>query len=196
MEQRTFYGQVTPEDFARALIAEFNRGNLIARSVGRANQRIVQISTSAAPISGGRTAIAVHLTQVEDGVHVRLGQQDWMGIAASLGVSALATLRQPINLLHRLDDIAQDISSLQLAMRIWQTISEAAAALGVTHELSERLRRLTCLYCLSANPVGVPHCVACGAPLGPNQPVACKECGYILEADDDQCSQCGAKQRD
>ena len=194
MEQKTFYGPVTPDDFARALIAEFNQGNLIARSIGRGKQRIVQIATTASPSSGGRTAITVHLTAVEDGVHVQLGQQDWIGVAASLGFSALAALRRPTNLLHRLDDIAQDISSLQLAMRIWQAISDAAETLGVSHELSERLRRLSCEYCRTANPVGVPHCIACGAPLGPNQPIACHNCGFLLEADDTTCSQCGATQ--
>ena len=194
MEQKTFYGPVSPDDFARALIAEFNQGNLIARSIGRGNQRIVQIATTASPSSGGRTAITVHLTAVEDGVHVQLGQQDWIGVAASLGFSALAALSRPTNLLHRLDDIAQDISSLQLAMRIWQAISDAAETLGVSHELSERLRRLSCEYCRTANPVGVPHCIACGAPLGPNQPIACHNCGFLLEADDPTCSQCGATQ--
>ena len=194
MEQKTFYGPVRPDDFARALIAEFNQGNLIARSIGRGNQRIVQIATTASPSSGGRTAITVHLTAVEDGVHVQLGQQDWIGVAASLGFSALAALSRPTNLLHRLDDIAQDISSLQLAMRIWQAISDAAETLGVSHELSERLRRLSCEYCRTANPVGVPHCIACGAPLGPNQPIACHNCGFLLEADDPTCSQCGATQ--
>jgi hypothetical protein len=194
MEQKTFYGLISPDDFAQALIAEFHQGNLIARAIGRGDQRIVQIATPPMPHSGGRTAITVHLTAVEDGVHVRLGQQDWLGVAASLGVSALATLHRPINLLHRLDDIAQDISSIQLAMRIWQAISDAAEALGVSHELSDRLRRLSCEYCRTANPVGIPHCIACGAPLGPNQPVACIECGFLLEREDLTCPQCGSAQ--
>ena len=194
MEQKTFYGPVKPDDFARALIAEFNQGNLMARAIGRGDQRIVQIASTAAPTSGGRTAITIHLTAIEDGVHVQLGQQDWIGVAASLGFSALAALRRPTSLLHRLDDIAQDISSLQLAMRIWQSISDAADSLGVSHELSERLRRLSCEYCRTANPVGLPHCIACGAPLGPNQPVACLECGFLLDADDSVCPQCGASQ--
>jgi hypothetical protein len=194
MEQKTFYGPIRPDDFAQALIAEFHQGNLNARAIGRGDQRIVQIATPPMPRSGGRTAITVHLTAVEDGVHVRLGQQDWLGVAASLGVSALATLRRPINLLHRLDDIAQDISSMQLAMRIWQAISDAAESLGVSHELSDRLRRLSCEYCRTANPVGIPHCIACGAPLGPNQPVACIECGFLLEMEDPTCPQCGSTQ--
>ena len=192
LDEKTFHGKVTPDDFARALMAEFHQGNLTARQIGRGNQRIVQIASTSNPISGGRTAITVHLTAVEDGVHVRVGQQDWLGVAASMGVTALSALRRPITLINRLDDLAQDIASLQLTTRIWQAISKAADGLGVSHELSERLRRLTCHYCLTANPVGAPHCVACGAPLGPNQPVACPQCGYIVEAGTSICPQCNA----
>ncbi len=190
LEEKTFHGNVNPDDFARALMAEFHHGNLYARQIGRGNQRVVQIASPPNPVSGGRTAITVHLTAVEDGVHVRVGQQDWLGIAASMGITALSALRRPITLVNRLDDLAQDIASLQLSTRIWQAISRTADSLGVTHELSERLRRLTCGYCLTANPVGAPHCVACGAPLGPNQPQACHECGYIVDAGTLVCPQC------
>ena len=190
-ESRTFHGDVTPEDFGAALVAEFNRGNLRAKMVGRRNQRIVQITSRPMRASGGQTAISVHLTKMEDGVQVRIGQQEWLGIAASLGVSALALVSKPLTILGRLDDIAQDISSLQLTTRIWETLARTADHLGASHELSEKLRRLTCRYCLTANPVGEPHCISCGAPLGPNQPVGCNHCGYILYANETTCPQCG-----
>jgi hypothetical protein len=193
MDEKTFYGPVAPEDFARALIGEFDQGNLVVRQLGRGATRVVQIASAPNASSGGKTAITVQLTAVEDGVHVRVGQQDWFGIAASMGLTALSALRRPGLLLSRLDDLAQDIASLQLTTRIWQTIARTADALGVSHELSERLRRLTCAYCLTANPVGAPSCVACGAPLGPNQPRACPQCGYIVEAGTSICPQCSAQ---
>jgi len=193
MGKKTFHGPVIPADFADALVAEFNQGNLEAKRIGSGKQRIVQIATPRWNTSGGRTAITIHLYKVEDGVHVQLGQQEWFGVAASMGMTALMALNRPWSLVHRLDDLAQDITSLQLTTRIWQTIARTAAALGLSHTLSERLRRLSCEHCLTANPVGAPHCVACGAPLGPNQPVACGECGYILRAGSKKCSQCGAK---
>ena len=192
LNQRTFHGPITPNDFARALIAEFDQGNLRAKQVGRGNHRMVQIASPIVPASGGRTAIAVHLSQVEDGVLVRIGQQQWMGIAASLGATALSMLRNPFSLLTRLDDLAQDISSLQLMERIWQTLENAADSLGASYEISERLRRLICEYCITANPVGQPHCVACGAPLGHSQPVACSQCGFIVGAGIRSCPECGA----
>jgi DNA-directed RNA polymerase subunit RPC12/RpoP len=69
-------------------------------------------------------------------------------------------------LLGRLDDIAQDIESLQLSEDIWKAIDNFANLKGATFELSERLRRIVCEYCNTANPVGEPSCIACGAPLG------------------------------
>jgi len=131
-EQQTFYGPVKPEQLGRALVAEFNHGNFRARMLGRGKQRVVQIATREAPRSGGRTAITVHLVEHDDGIHVRIGQQDWLGVAASLGWTALAALRQPMSLLGRLDDLAQDLASLQLTARIWQTLSAATESLGLS----------------------------------------------------------------
>jgi hypothetical protein len=191
MEQRVFHGSITPEDLAAALVAEFDRGNYRAQAVGHAGTLIVQIGSREFRSSGGETALSVHLSPVEDGVLARLGQQEWLGVAASLGTTALGALRNPLTLLSRLDDLAQDITSLQLTDRVWQTISRAAESLGASHEISERLRRITCAYCLTANPVGTPRCLACGAPMGPDQPAACPHCGYVVKAGVPVCPECG-----
>jgi DNA-directed RNA polymerase subunit RPC12/RpoP len=135
----------------------------------------------------------VDLQKFEDGVMVQLGQQQWMGVAASLGQSAMATLLNPWNLLGRLDDIAQDIQNLQLHEKVWETISRVVQAAGASTQLSERLTRLTCEYCGSANPVGEPNCIACGAPLGKIQPKACTKCGFALSYGEIFCPNCGQK---
>ena len=108
-EQRTFHGSIGPGDLARGLIAEFNRGNLRAQQLGTPDHLIVQIQTARAPASGGRTGISVHLIRVEDGVLVSIGEQELIGVAASLGATALAVLaalRNPLALVTRLDDLA------------------------------------------------------------------------------------------
>lgn len=191
MDQRTFHGPISPDDFANALIAAFDQGNLNTRKVGRGNPCMVQIASSPHPISGGRTALAVHLSKVEDGVHVRVGQQQWTGIAASLGLTALMAMRNPLSILARLDDVAQDVSSIQLVADVWDTIERAAVTLGASYQISERLRRLTCAYCSTANLVGASHCVACGAPMGLSQPIACPKCGHVTSADAKLCPECG-----
>jgi hypothetical protein len=172
-------------------MAEFNQGNLHTQLLGDSDNLTVQIATSQMSRSGGRTATTVNIRKVEDGVMVQIGQQEWLGVAASLGTTVISALLNPLNLLGRLDDIAQDVTSLQLNDRIWQTIANISRARGASQEISEHLSRLTCEYCGAANPVGEPSCVACGAPLGKVQPKACRQCGFVLEHDEKFCPNCG-----
>jgi RNA polymerase subunit RPABC4/transcription elongation factor Spt4 len=190
MEQRVYHGPITPELLARALIAEFGQGNLQAQVVGDSDRMIVQIATRQIRASGGQTAMSVHLEKIEDGVLVKAGQQEWLGVAASLGVSALFGLRSPLNLLGRLDDIAQDIASLQLQERVWEVLTRAADVAGAGHEISDRLRRVQCAYCGVAVPVGEAACPACGAPLGSLQPRSCPNCGHVVPAETRVCPNC------
>lgn len=191
MEPRIFHGSLTPEDIANTLVAEFNQGNLRAQQLGGGDQVVVQIATRDHPQSGGQTALSVDLRRVEDGISVQLGSQAWLGVAASLGQTALMVLRNPWVLLGRLDDLAQDIENLQLSERVWVVIENTARTMGASFELSERLRRLVCSYCRSANPVGESNCIACGAPLGDVQPRTCLNCGFVVKSDESNCPNCG-----
>jgi hypothetical protein len=174
-------------------MAEFNRGNLHAQTIGQANKLAVQIVTRMESQSGGQTALTISLQKVEDGVMVEIGQQAWLGLAASLGKTAFSALRNPFSLLGRLDDLAQDIENMQLQERVWRTIDRAAQALGASHELSERLQRIVCVYCETANPIGEGSCIACGAPFGDAHPTACPNCGYPVTNDDVNCPNCKRK---
>ncbi len=191
MDQRIFHGNLNPADIAQPLLAEFNRGNLRAQIVGQSENLAVQISTRAGAASGGQTALTVTLQKSPDGVLIQLGQQEWLGTAASLGRTTMAALMNPWNLLNRLDDIAQDVENLQLSEHVWQVIDQAARALGTEFQLSERLSRLTCEYCGTANPVGEASCIACGAPLGKSQPSTCPNCGFVIKPNEIKCPNCG-----
>lgn len=136
-------------------------------------------------------AMTVTLKGVEDGVTVQIGKGSILGTLASLGWTTLAALRNPLNLLGRLDDLAQDIENLQTEDNIWEVVDEVMRAAGASYELSERLRRMVCSYCNTANPVGESSCVACGAPLGDVQPETCKNCGFILKPGEVICQNCG-----
>jgi hypothetical protein len=190
MEQRIYHGDLTPSDISESLIAHFNRGNLRAQQLGNSDRLIVQIGTRPGAMAGGDTTISVILQKVTDGVAVQLGQQAWLGIAASLGTTALSAIRNPFNLLGRLDDLAQDIQNLQINEQVWQAIDDVARAAGVSQELSNRLRRTVCPYCRIANPVGEPSCIACGAPLGDVQPRTCPNCGFVLKNYETVCPNC------
>jgi RNase P subunit RPR2 len=113
-----------------------------------------------------------------------------MGIAASLGQTALHTFLHPLHLIHRLDDLAQDIESMNLEKRVWEVIETTAKRSNATTEFSVKLRRISCEYCFTANPVGTGTCVSCGAPLGNQQPTTCRSCGFVIHGEK-SCPNCG-----
>jgi hypothetical protein len=191
MDRRVFHGKLTPIEIAQALMAEFNQGNTQTQLLGERQNLVVQIASSQWARSGGKTALTVNIQQVEDGVMVQVGEQQWLGVAASLGKTAIAALMNPLNLLGRLDDIAQDVSNLQMNEKIWQVVIRVVNEAGASLQLSERLSRVTCDYCGVANPVGESSCLACGAPLGKQQPKTCNKCGYVLLNDEKFCPNCG-----
>jgi len=190
MDRRIFHGNIKPADIAQALMAEFNRGNLHAQVVGIQGKMAVQIATRLGSMSGGQTALTVNMQQVEDGVMVELGQQAWLGVAASLGQTALSAFRNPFSLLGRLDDLAQDIENIQLSENIWKVIDRAVTAHGASYALSERLARIACEYCGTANPVGEGNCITCGAPLGDIHPTTCPNCGFVITHKESECPNC------
>jgi len=191
MERRIYHGNLKPTDIARILIAHFNRGSYRVQQLGQDDQVAVQIASTPQARSGGQTAVSVTIQSVEDGVCIQVGQQAWLGVAASLGLTALSALRNPFNLLGRLDDLAQDIESLQLHEEIWKVVDAAARTMGTGTALSERLRRMVCGYCSTANPVGEASCIACGAPLGDEQPGTCANCGFVVTRAEKTCPNCG-----
>jgi hypothetical protein len=193
MERRIFHGNIQPNDITHALMAEFNRGNLCAQVLGNKEKMAVQIATRAGASSGGQTALTVSIQTVEDGIMVELGQQAWLGVAASLGQTAFWALRNPFSLLGRLDDLAQDIESMQLNEKTWKVIEDVVTRLGASYALSEKLSRIACEYCGAANPLGEANCLACGAPLGDVHPTTCRNCGFVVNMEQLVCPNCNAK---
>lgn len=193
MQRRIFHGNIKPNDIAHALMAEFNRGNLLTQVVGNKDKMAVQIATRKGTTSGGQTALTINVQSVEDGILVELGQQAWLGVAASLGQTALSALRNPFSLLGRLDDLAQDIESMQLNEKTWQVIESTVITLGASYALSEKLARVPCEYCGTANPLGEANCLACGAPLGDAHPTTCHNCGFVVAHEERVCPNCNAK---
>jgi len=190
---RFFHGDLKPSDFARDIIAYFNRGSYIVQQIGRDPKIAVQISTHQAARSGGQTALTITIHNVEDGVSIQIGKQAYLGVAASLGYTALSALRNPLSLLGRIDDIAQDIESISLADELWEVVEKTARQHGVGKALSEKLQRHICPYCNTANPISEGRCIACGAPLGDIQPRTCMNCGFVVRNLDRECPNCHAK---
>lgn len=190
MTTRIYHGDIQPEDIARNLIAYYNRGNYQVQRYGSGDKLAVQIATRENRRSGGQTAMTANINRVEDGVSITLSNQMWFGLAASLGLTAISALRNPFALINRIDDIAQDVESLQLEETIWDVINQTARQHGTGQRLSERLSRTVCPYCLTANPIASARCLACGAPLGEAQPVTCLQCGFVVSKQEKICPNC------
>ena len=189
MDQRIYHGDITPTDIAQALLAYFNRGNMRTQTYGSNDEMSVQIA-SRPGASGGETAVTVQLKKVNDGVAVSISEQAWFGLAASMGETVIETLMNPWNLLGRLDDLAQDVENLQIHDKVWVAINAVAQSHKSSTQISERMQRLECLYCGTANPVGLGSCLACGAPLGSIQPRTCLACGFVLLRGEKICPNC------
>jgi len=190
MDTRIFHGDIQPQDIARDLIAHYHRGNYQVQQVGKGAKIAVQIATSPHARSGGQTAITVAIHKVPDGISVQIGKQAWLSVAASLGMTALSALRNPFSLLNRIDDLAQDVESLQLADEVWEVIAQSAKQHGIGYALSDRLRRSICSYCNTANEIASGRCIACGAPLGDVQPRTCLKCGFVVRNNEKNCPNC------
>jgi hypothetical protein len=196
MDRRIFHGNIKSTDLANALMAAFNSGSLQAQIIGTTDKMAVQIATRPGSRSGGQTAITVSIQSIEDGILVQVGEQAWLGVAASMGetaFSALSALRNPFRLISRLDDLAQDIENIQLSENVWKVIDRAVANLDASLELSDRLSRITCEYCGTANPLEEGNCIACGAPMGEAHPTTCKKCGFVVRPNDQVCPNCNQK---
>ncbi len=118
----------------------FNAAISACSNSGIRKRHVIQVATREQTMSGGHTALSIILQKVEDGVSVQVGQQAWLGIAASLGTTALSVLRNPWSILNRLDDIAQDIENLQMSDEVWKILESTSLSLGATQEFSERLQ--------------------------------------------------------
>jgi hypothetical protein len=187
---RVYHGNIRAVDIARTLKGEFHRGNFVVQTYGKPDKIVLQIATKQHLQSGGQTAITVNLDNIDEGVIVSIQKQKWLGIAASIGTSAIATVLNPWNLLSRIDDIAQDIESITMVDDIWAVVEKRVQLAGAGKQLSDKLLRVTCQYCGSAIRTGESNCLACGAPLGEVQPVICRNCGFAASPGDRYCSNC------
>lgn len=191
METRIYHGNLSPKDVAQAIVGYFHRGNLRVQQFGDAENINIQVATAQGSSTGGSTAVGVSIRKVADGLAIQIGKQAWLGVAASIGWTAISAIRNPFSLLSRLDDLAQDIESLQLTEEVWRVIDSAARSKGTGFELSERLSSSICDYCNTPNPISTPSCIACGAPLGNVQPATCKNCGFVVRKNENRCPNCG-----
>jgi hypothetical protein len=162
MKSKNYQGDLDLQEVAYALGSFFNRDALSTQIEVKEQQAIVQISTRQQRNSGGNTYLTVALQKVGERLEVKVSDQAVLGLAGSLGVSALLAWLNPLNLLTRLDDIAQDIENLSLEEQVWKLMDRIAE----TSAKGRLVQRVGCIYCGVINPSSEGRCLACGAPLG------------------------------
>jgi len=97
MSTRIYHGDLDPRQIANNLSATFHRGNYQVQQIGDKDSLAVQIATRQNRSSGGRTAMTATISKVADGLSITVGQQNWLGLAASLGFSALSAVHNPLS---------------------------------------------------------------------------------------------------
>ena len=191
MEQRTFHGDLGPDEVANMLIAEFNQGSFVAHRFNQGERVLVQIGTRDEH-NRIENALTVTLAKTPDGVNVAVGEQQQLGAVADLAQAGLGALFNPLSLLGNLDDIARDVSSFSLPQQVWQAVDKHCRNVGAGLGGSPQQMMIKCPYCTVANPPGAQTCSACGAGLGDAQPIYCSQCGQVAPHDSKFCGRCGA----
>jgi predicted RNA-binding Zn-ribbon protein involved in translation (DUF1610 family) len=192
MEQRTYHGDLDPDEIANALLAQFNQGAFAAQRLGQGDRALVQVGTRD---QRGRmeNALTVTISKIPDGVNVAVGDQQMLDAAADLAQAGLGALFNPLSLVGKLGEIASDVSSFSLPQQVWETVDKYCKSVGAGLGASPAQMTVACPYCGVTNPAGAPTCLGCGAPLGEAQPVYCPQCGQVAPHGAKFCSRCGAK---
>jgi hypothetical protein len=193
MDQKTYHGDIDPQELADVLVSHFDQGDLMAQKAGRPNRVVVQISSAHRHWDDPHTSLAVTIAKAEDGVTVTVGEQQMLGVAADLVKTGIAALVNPLSLVMELDDIARNVSKLNLPQEVWKVIEEYMRSVGAGLGMAPEKLLVTCHYCGVGNPVGVGQCSACGAPLADLQPITCPKCGQLLAHDQKFCTRCGTR---
>ncbi len=193
LEQRTYPGKIDPTTLAQLLVTSFN--TQLARAQwfrGERGSAVVQIQTLRREPTDPTTALTLYITPIpEGGVTIAMDEQAWLGVMADLARSGILTLLRPLSLLHEADNIARNVSRLQLRQQVWDAIDTYCRKLGMQPASGKTLETVVCPYCGRGNPVGQLECAGCKAPLGAYQPIRCARCGYLNEAGAQRCARCG-----
>ena len=129
MEQRTYHGDLSPDEIANALLAQFNQGSFAAQRLSQGDRALVQVGTRDRH-NRIENALTVTISKTPDGVNVAVGDQQVLGAAADLAQAGLGALFNPLSLLGNLGEIAGDVSSFSLPQQVWETVDKYCKSAG------------------------------------------------------------------
>ncbi len=207
MEQRVYQGSISAEGLAGALLDQWDRDETVAQAFTEPGRAIVQVGQR----EGGwfsdepHQAIALDIEEAGDGLHVTMGQQQWikengMQIFAGglLGFFPFfftfplgqflgeGTIDQtlPGQLWQSVDRFAGNVNAAPVADQVTSN-AHAGPATGKT----QRLATIACPQCGVANPMGAERCSACGNGL--LAAPTCSQCGHANPPGARFCNRCG-----
>lgn len=196
MEQRIYHGPIEPRRLAQALLDEWDQGETIAQAVTVEGGVVVQIGQRESGWFGEepRQALTLGIEQLDDGVRVSLGQQQWYQEGGQVFVGGLIGFfpfffAWPLGGLLRGPGAPPDED---LPARIWRSVEGFAAREGAATGPTRRLSTVPCPNCGVANPEGAGRCSACGAVL---DQAACPACGGANPPGARFCIHCGTQLR-
>lgn len=195
MDERVYHGSIRPEDLAQALLDEWDRDDTVAQAFGEQGQVIVQIGQRRAGLFSDepRQALTVAIEPTSDGVHVMMGQQQWLkdGGVQFIGGGLIGFF--PFFFAFPLGQLfgGQDEIDGRLPGRIWQSIERYAAQAGAATGKTQRLPTVACPECGVTNPQGAEQCSACGTNL--SAVPTCPNCGYTNPTGANYCNRCGTQ---
>ncbi len=196
MEQRVYHGPINLDDLAQVLLNEWDRDNMVAQALEAEGGVIVQIGQR----DGGwfsdepRQALTIGIEQLDDGVRVGMGQQQWYKEGGQIFVGGLVGFfpfffAWPLGGLFRGDDPPID---RDLPGQIWQTIERYTSQYGAATGPTRRLSTVACPACGVANPQGADFCSACGQAISLTD---CPQCGTSNPPGANFCIRCGTQLR-
>lgn len=196
VEQRSYHGNLSPDDMARALVMRFDEGDTRAQWMRDAEKRaVVQVRSRKAEHGDPNTAVTVHITPSETGVVVSVSEQKWLGVAADLARTGVKGWLNPMRLLNEIDDIARNVRWLGMRSEIWKAVEEYCQSRGSGRGTAALLKNVVCSYCGTPNDIGAHNCNACKAPLTAEQPIVCPQCGFLNNPEASLCVNCGGRLR-
>src|SRR5262249_4870835 len=145
VEQRTYRGQLDPQELADFLVQHFDPlPNLQAQKIGEGASNLVQIGRGDVP-KDLRHAVTVAISRLPDdqpGLRVTMGQQQWLtpGMATYVAMMGLiSVVVTPWALFALLWPLSEAVGSTTLPNEIWDAIGTFLAGKGAILEQSQEL---------------------------------------------------------
>jgi len=169
MEQRIYYGNVSPNGLADYLVNTFNQGygGTVAQKMGQGDNVFVQVGILSHSGRRMRGAIGLSIAKTHDGISITSGQSNWFDLndPAFTGGIIAGFFFPPLWLFP----LARGINNYRLYQDIWGAVDSYCLQAGAKPGGTTVAHGVYCQNCGAVNDENATECAMCGAPLRPSQ---------------------------